>query len=150
MEPIDIRALRESLGLSQAQLASLVGFSIRTIQSCEQGWRKPSPALEKMVLLLYLAQLWGTEFGAARCWEVTGCPPERRNECVAYLARQGHLCWFLTGTLCHGQRLTDWRAKRAACAECDFFRRLMTPPALTEGAPVALLPPDLKGMGPSG
>ncbi len=128
MEPVNIRALRESLGLSQAQLASLAGFSVRTIQSCEQGWRKPSPALEKTVLLLYLADRWGAEFGEMRCWETEACPPERRDKCIAYLARQGHLCWFLTGTLCQGQRLTDWQEKREACAQCDFFRELMKAP----------------------
>ncbi len=127
MEPVNIRALRESLGLSQAQLASLAGFSVRAIQSCEQGWRKPSAALEKTVLLLYLAERWGAQFGEKRCWETGTCPPERREKCIAYLSRQGHLCWFLTGTFCQGQRLTNWREKREACAECGFFRELMQP-----------------------
>jgi DNA-binding XRE family transcriptional regulator len=129
MEPGDIRAFREKLGLSQAKLAELVGFSIRAIQSCEQGWRKPSPALEKMVMLLYMAEIQGAEFGTTRCWEVKNCPPETRDVCIAYLSRQGHLCWFLTGTLCNGQRMADWQQKRARCTACAFFQHLMTPPA---------------------
>ena len=129
MDSTDLRAIRTELGLSQTELASLVGFSVRTIQSCEQGWRKPSPALEKMVLLLYMAELHGTDFGAVPCWEVVDCPPERCKKCVAFRTRQGHLCWFLTGTLCRGERLTDWKQKRALCMECEFFKRLKTAPA---------------------
>jgi DNA-binding XRE family transcriptional regulator len=127
MEAVDIKAIREKLGLSQGDLAALVGFSVRAIQSCEQGWRKPSPALEKMLLLLYVAELQGSSFGTERCWEMMGCAPETRDTCVAYRSRQGHLCWFLTGTLCRGQRMGDWLKKRATCADCAYFRRLMTP-----------------------
>jgi DNA-binding XRE family transcriptional regulator len=126
MDGTDLRSIRTELGLSQTELAALVGFSVRTIQSCEQGWRKPSPALEKMVLLLYMAEMQGEDFGAVPCWEAIPCPPERRDQCVAYRTRQGHLCWFLTGTLCHGQRLLDWREKRSACMTCEFFHHLMT------------------------
>ena len=132
MEATDLRAIRAELGLSQVELASLVGFSVRTIQSCEQGWRKPSAALEKMVLLLYMAEVHGTEFGALPCWEAVECPPERREQCVAFLTRQGHLCWFLTGTLCRGERLTDWKEKRAMCMGCAFFQHLKTPPPKPE------------------
>ena len=128
MEPGDIRAIREKLGLSQAELATLVGFSIRAIQSCEQGWRQPSPALEKMVLLMYMAETQGAGFGSERCWEVQPCPLVTREACIAYRTRQGHLCWFLTGTLCRGQRMADWRQKRARCTACAFFQRLMSPP----------------------
>ena len=128
MDHVNIRAIREKLGLSQAELAALVGFSVRAIQSCEQGWRQPSPALEKMVLLLYAAELHGPDFGRDRCWEVMNCAPETRDACIAYRSRQGHLCWFLTGTLCHGQRMGDWQHKRAVCSECPFYHRLLAPP----------------------
>jgi putative transcriptional regulator len=39
--PIDVRAVRERLGLSQNQFAARYGFSPRTLQQWEQGRSKP-------------------------------------------------------------------------------------------------------------
>ncbi len=38
---IDVAALRESYGLSQAQFAALLGISVKTLQNWEQGRRVP-------------------------------------------------------------------------------------------------------------
>ena len=37
----DARTVRESLGLSKAQFAALIGISSRTLQNWEQGHRRP-------------------------------------------------------------------------------------------------------------
>lgn len=37
----DVRALRETLGLSQSDFAALFGFSVRSLQDWEQGRRRP-------------------------------------------------------------------------------------------------------------
>ena len=37
----DAKAVREKLGLSQSQFASLIGISPRTLQNWEQGHRRP-------------------------------------------------------------------------------------------------------------
>ena len=37
----DVRALRESLGLSQSDFAALFGFNVRSLQDWEQGRRRP-------------------------------------------------------------------------------------------------------------
>jgi len=37
----DAKAVREQLGLSQSQFASLIGISPRTLQNWEQGHRRP-------------------------------------------------------------------------------------------------------------
>ena len=41
----DIKQARKTLALSQAQLAPLLGVSVRTIQDYEQGRCKPSKAV---------------------------------------------------------------------------------------------------------
>lgn len=134
-ELLNLRRARKELGLSQAQLADMLGLSKRAVQSCEQGWRKPSAAVERNLLLLVLAHRLGTRFGEQICWKVKRCAPAVREQCTAYRSRQGHLCWFLTGTLCEGRRTGTWPSKRAACAQCDFMRRLLDgaadPPADT-------------------
>jgi len=122
----DLRRIREEMGLTQAELAALLGFSVRAIQSVEQGWRHPSAALEKAALLLLLAEKHGPNFAKQQCWRVNACPPERRRNCISYRSRQGHLCWFLTGTLCGGRRLGNWEEKRAVCAVCPYFQQLLS------------------------
>ena len=37
----DVRALRETLGLSQKDFAALFGFNVRSLQDWEQGRRRP-------------------------------------------------------------------------------------------------------------
>jgi DNA-binding XRE family transcriptional regulator len=122
---LDIKAIRERLGLTQSEFALMLGFSPRTIQSCEQGWRQPSPSLCRMATLLLIAEEQGSDFGNVKCWEETDCPPEVRDECIAYRSRQGHLCWFLAGTLCGGKRVHDWDAKQEICNGCAVFMKLI-------------------------
>ena len=124
---LDLKVVRQELGLSQAALARLVGFSVRAIQSCEQGWRKPGAALERSTLLLLMAHRHENGLADVRCWETMNCPPARREECITYRSRQGHLCWFLNGTLCTDTKLQDWESKRPVCLNCPLFQMLMKP-----------------------
>jgi len=39
--PIDVRAIRQRLGKSQAQFANMIGVSVSTLQNWEQGRRRP-------------------------------------------------------------------------------------------------------------
>ena len=38
---VNVKALRERLGLTQNQFSGMIGVSIKTLQNWEQGWRKP-------------------------------------------------------------------------------------------------------------
>ena len=42
---VDVRAVREGLGLSQSEFAARYGFSLRTLQEWEQGRSKPDVAV---------------------------------------------------------------------------------------------------------
>ena len=120
-----VRRVRAELGLSQTQLADLIGVSPRTIQSCEQGWRRPTAALERSLLLLLLASRNGPDFGQRVCWESRRCPPGACEQCLVHRSRQGHLCWLLSGNVCGGKRLRSWADKRAQCGECAFMHELV-------------------------
>ena len=122
---LDVKTVREELGVSQAELAVLLGVSPRTVQSCEQGWRKPSSALERSILLLLMAWRQGDRFGSEVCWETIDCSQDLRQRCFVYRSRQGHLCWFLSGNACRGLRLRNWQDKKKMCGECAFFWRLL-------------------------
>lgn len=122
---LDLKAVRHELGMSQAELADMIGVSPRTVQACEQGWRNPSPAVEKAALLLLLSSRHGPSFAEYACWEVLGCPPEERASCLAAQTNQGHLCWLISGNICQGRRFHSWEDKKATCLECPFFQKLL-------------------------
>ncbi len=122
---LDLKGIRLELGLSQSELADLLGVSQRTVQSCEQGWRRPSAAVEKAAILLLLARRHGPDFGMNVCWDTIDCSTDDRKECLVYQSRQGHLCWLLSGNICQGRRLRSWEDKKATCMQCTFFQKLL-------------------------
>ena len=122
---LDLRTIREELGLSQSELADLLAVSLRNIQSCEQEWRAPSPSLERSLILLLMAHRNGASMGKNACWKQADCPAGMRSGCISFRSRQGHLCWLMTGTLCKGFRLRGWYDKMKMCMECDYFRLLL-------------------------
>ena len=124
-----VRRIRDEMGLSQSELASLVGIGVRAIQSYEQKWREPSEMVKRTLILLLVAHRNGPKLSVMRCWEQTGCSPRVCEKCVAYATRQGHLCWFLTGTICKGKRHRNWTEKMQVCLDCSFLQRLLNPPA---------------------
>jgi len=124
---LTVREIRAEMGLSQSELAGLAGISSRAIQSYEQAWRQPSELVERMLLLLLMAHRHGATLSRLRCWEQKECAPGVRERCIAYVTRQGHLCWFLTGTICEGQRQKSWSDKLRLCLDCGFMQRLLRP-----------------------
>ncbi|OGO35575.1 MAG: hypothetical protein A2147_00975 [Chloroflexi bacterium RBG_16_57_8] len=123
---VSVREIREELGLSQSELAALAGIGSRAIQSYEQEWRQPSDMVQRMLLLLLVSHRNGAELSRFRCWEEKECLPTVRERCIAYRTRQGHLCWYLTGTLCEGQRRKSWSDKLQTCLACSFMQDLLT------------------------
>ena len=122
---LDVRRVREELDLSQSRLADCVGVSVRTIQSCEQGWRTPSVALEKSLLLLLIASRSGSQLAERVCWEAGGTEPGVCDSCLVRRSGQGHLCWLFSGNLCQGKRLRSWSEKKTVCGECGFLHQLL-------------------------
>ncbi len=123
--PMNVKAMRVELNLSQSELAEMVGISKRAVQSYEQGWRKPPQMVERIMLLMLIASRNGGNLGAFCCWKHKECSPEVRGKCIAYVTQQGHLCWFLTGTMCGGQKMNNWAEKMEACRSCSFMKELL-------------------------
>src|SRR5437764_12766771 len=48
----DVRALRETLGLSQSDFAALFGFNVRSLQDWEQGRRRPEIRIRAYLAVL--------------------------------------------------------------------------------------------------
>ncbi|MGH9638648.1 MAG: helix-turn-helix domain-containing protein, partial [Bryobacteraceae bacterium] len=51
-EDVDVRAVREQSGLSQAQFSERYGFSLRTLQEWEQGRAKPDNAVRAYLTVI--------------------------------------------------------------------------------------------------
>jgi putative transcriptional regulator len=103
LRPLDIKALRQSLGLTQAQFAARLGFSVATLRHWERGDRTPKgPAL---VLL--------TSYSASRRPCCGRWPPER----LPRRGRRGER----PGTLPAGRGLLCKGARRSTTHDPRFF-----------------------------
>ncbi len=119
MDAGEFSALRRRLQKTQKEMAQLLGASVRSIQSFEQGWRRVPGHIERQVLFL-LAMKKGVK-ELRPCWEIQGCCLENREECPAREFRVGHLCWFITGTRCQGKVYATWARKIKQCRKCQVF-----------------------------
>ena len=123
--PIGAAEIRAELGLTQRDFAQLLGVSVRAVHSYEQRWRTPSPSVQRMLLLLRITHRRGTALKKLVCWKEKACAPDCRKQCIAYGSRQGHLCWFLTGTICSGTPARTWAEKWRRCSRCTFMKKLL-------------------------
>lgn len=126
MESEDFSSVRLKLGKTQKQMAELLGKSVKTIHSYEQGLRKIPAQVERQIFLL-LFRSENTK-GKKPCWIVKKCPAELKKRCPAWEFNSGDLCWFIGGTLCDGKVHKTWREKRKLCLSCEILSVLTEPP----------------------
>jgi DNA-binding transcriptional regulator YiaG len=123
MSGAEFARLRASLGKSQRELAGLLGVSLKAVESYEQGWRNVPAHIERILYFL-LFKLNESEIEAeASCWDSMNCPAEKREKCVAYVAKEGRFCWFFTGRLCATAKSGD--ADDRGCYSCSVFSRML-------------------------
>ena len=115
---------RQYLGKTQSQMAQVLGVSLKAIQSFEQGWRNIPVHIERQVLFL-LASKKSPPGGKGPCWVIRKCPMETRQNCPAWELQVGNLCWFINGTICHGQVQENWQKKMKICRQCKVFRTML-------------------------
>jgi hypothetical protein len=121
MDNKEFVSLRTKLNITQKRMSGLLGKSLRSIQSFEQGWRKIPESVERQALyLIFRKETKGKTIRP--CWEVRDCPMEKREECPAWQFNTGNLCWFINGTICQGKTHRDWYEKMKFCWECKMFQ----------------------------
>jgi hypothetical protein len=123
MDKKEFAGIRKRLGKSQREMAQLLAVSLKAIQSFEQGWRNIPAHAERQALFL-LAQK-GSKEGGKTCWEIQDCPTEIRQKCPAWEFESGHLCWFISGTMCQGEIRGNWESKMKICKKCEVFRSMV-------------------------
>jgi len=122
MDHQEFSSFRQRLEKTQKQMAELLGTSLKTVQSFEQGWRKVPVHIERqMFFLLNLKK--GRAKDARPCWEIQNCSVEARQGCPAWEFHAGSLCWFINGTICLGKPQNDWGHKMKVCRKCEVFTK---------------------------
>ncbi|MGE5842502.1 MAG: helix-turn-helix domain-containing protein, partial [Deltaproteobacteria bacterium] len=117
MQNTELSSIRAHLGKTQQELAQLLGVSLKAVQSFEQGWRGIPVHVERQSLFLLAHHLPRSGKSRETCWTAKNCPKETREACPAWEYRLGHLCWFINGTICHGEIQESWQKKMMLCRE---------------------------------
>jgi DNA-binding XRE family transcriptional regulator len=113
---------RGKLGKTQQQLADLLGVSLRTIHSYEQGWRTIPTHTQKQLYFLLINHR-SRKHTITPCWEKKQCAI--KEKCPAWEFDSGHMCWYLCGTLCECAKDTCHTDKIEVCKKCDIFKALL-------------------------
>jgi len=115
---------RKKLEKTQKQMAQLLGISIKAIHSYEQGWRSVPSHVERQVF--FLASRSNEVYKKQKaCWTMMECPTVQKKKCPAWEFKAGKLCWFISGTICDGEVMTNWEEKMKICRSCDVFKALL-------------------------
>jgi hypothetical protein len=124
MESSEFKEFRAKLGKTQAQMAQLLGVSLKAVHSYEQGWRSVPAAVERQVYFLAVKQ--NTQKSKLKaCWQVKKCSPKQKSQCPAWEFGAGELCWFINGTICDGTAQKNWKEKMKICKTCEVFGPLI-------------------------
>ncbi len=129
MERRELVNIRKRLGKTQKEMARLLGISLKGVKSFEQGWRKIPVHVERQVLFLLSLREPPDKIGKP-CWQIKKCGGKMKRNCPAWEFQAGHLCWFISGTLCSGKVQQDWHEKMTLCRECKVFKAML--PAIRE------------------
>lgn len=113
---------RHFLIKTQKEMGQLLGASIKSVQSFEQGWRNIPSHTERQILFLLASKL-SSAAKAIPCWTIRECPEDIRSKCPAWEFQVGQLCWFVSGTICHGEEQGSWQNKIRICRQCEVFQK---------------------------
>ncbi len=122
MNAKEFLSLRQRLQKTQKEMSHLLGTSLRSIQSFEQGWRKVPGHIERQIFFL-VAMKNGMDRNPSPCWEIMKCALPQRTACPAWEIRAGHLCWYINGTFCHGKVQKNWAQKMKLCRKCKVWAK---------------------------
>ena len=124
MHQKEFKQIRNRLTKTQAQLAALLGVSVKTIQSYEQGWRAVPAHVERHLYFL-LSKIKGDEKSRKPCWVIKKCPPKQKKQCPVWEFKSGKSCWHINCSVCEGSSPKNWEEKIKTCRKCEVLISLM-------------------------
>ena len=111
---------RRKLGKTQREWADILGMSLKTVHSYEQGLRSIPPHIARYLYFLVVNQSHESKTPIS-CWEAKRCM--KKESCPVWEFNCGHICWFVCGTRCEG-REEGSKNKLEACKTCVIFKNL--------------------------
>ncbi len=120
MKMKEFAGIRHELGKTQAQMSQLLCVSLQAIKSFEQGWRKIPVHIERQTLFLHASKKAQGK-RQRTCWGLKKCSLAMRRDCPAWEFKIGHLCWFINGTICQGEKRQSWQEEIKVCRQCEVF-----------------------------
>lgn len=120
MEKDELVRIRKKLQKTQKQLAAILGISLQSVRSYEQGTRIIPSHVERQLFFI-LCQKDEILSTVKPCWEVKKCPEERKEGCPAWEFNCGTLCWFINGTICECSARENWKNKMQVCRNCEVL-----------------------------
>lgn len=118
------RTARKAMGLTQQEMANLLGVSKKAVQSYEQGWRNTPANVERLCLMYLVGLRTRRRQDVKPCWEQLECPQENRDRCIVWRLQRGDSCWMYTGTYCTGEPEEKWSRKLEICRKCAVLQRI--------------------------
>ncbi len=112
---------RKILGRTQKQMAELLGTSVKTVSSYEQGFRNIPVYVERQIYF-FISRMKDINLKLKACWEVKQCSSEAREKCPSREFDLGKMCWFISGTFCEKCRYESASEKLSVCRKCEAFR----------------------------
>ena len=124
MDRKEFKYFRKKLEKTQKQMAELLGISLKSVCSYEQGSRSVPVHVERQLFFL-VSRLALKNKRNKICWKTINCSEELRENCPAWEFQVGDLCWFINGTICKGEPQKNWHEKMKICRQCEVFAYLM-------------------------
>jgi transcriptional regulator with XRE-family HTH domain len=120
MDKNEFVKIRKKLEKTQREMATLLGVSVKTVESYEQGLRNIPVNIERIVYFLMFKLNRERLRESDMCWDKNECLPSTRENCLAWLTKEGFYCWFITGKVCAHQK--QKLPGSASCFDCSFFK----------------------------
>jgi transcriptional regulator with XRE-family HTH domain len=120
MDKDEFAIIRKKLGKTQKEMATLLGISNKTVESYEQGLRNIPVNVERILYLLFFKLNREKLDEKQLCWDKKGCALSTRSNCLAWLAKEGFYCWFITGKVCAYENQSSQHP--GTCFNCSFFK----------------------------
>ncbi len=124
MESSKFKDIRAKLNKTQKELAKLLGISIKSVHSYEQGWRKIPHHVERQLLFILFRVALSRGKKPDKCWDIQKCPEKKLEKCPVWEFKAGDLCWFINGTICNDKTHNSWEEKMIGCKVCKVFKKI--------------------------
>lgn len=124
MNSKEFKNFRFRLKKTKQEIAQLLGKSVSSINSYENGWRLVPAHVERQMFFL-LSRIEKNRKNREPCWVIIKCPHEIREKCPTWEFKEENLCWLINGTFYYGYVCKDLAEKMRFCRSCEVLKSFL-------------------------